>query len=622
MFKRGGWGSLFNIDKKGQVSIFVIVAIVIIVSVSVYFFAFREGLDGGAKSFNEVYNYYEECITQESLDAIRLAESQGGHIYFGELEAGSDFAPFGSELNFLGFSVPYWYYLSGNGLIKEQVPKMNDIETEIEKYIESELNNCRFDLFNEKGINVEVGEPRVSVNVQDKKVVINVNADVLVFNENDKSKKSSFNVEVDSLLGSLYNQAIEIYNKEKSDSFLENYSIDVLRLYAPVDGVEIGCSPKIWKTAEVVDELQKGLEANIGAIKMKGNYYSIEDKDSYFVVDKQVEFPTRFLYSSKWPNKIEISGAGQELMIAEPQGNREGMGLLGFCYAPYHFVYDISFPVMIQVYQGEEVFQFPVVSIIDKNLPRNALVSTIEPNFKEFDLCESATEDIEVKLFDSQLNSVDGEISYSCFDEICNFGKSSGGILEAKMPSCLNGQLSVRAEGYAEKSQLLSTNEEKFAEVILDNEYDVKINLEVIGKEVGLAVVSFVGRDKSVSAFLPGSDKVKLNEGFYNVSVYVYGNSSIKIPASTSRQCHEVPKGGIFGIFGGSQEECFDLTVPETKIDSALVGGGVSEIYIFKSDLQDGELNMRVQGLSEPKSLEDLQYNYESFALQGVEVLY
>ncbi|PIN93953.1 hypothetical protein COU54_00980 [Candidatus Pacearchaeota archaeon CG10_big_fil_rev_8_21_14_0_10_31_24] len=621
MFKRGEVTGCAR-GKNGQVSIFFIVAIVIVVGVGIYFFAFRGNLNGESGSFGEVYNYYEGCISQESLDAISLAESQGGRVYVNEIEAGSDFAPFGSELNFLGFSVPYWYYLSGNGLIKEQVPKMNDIEMDIERYVKSELSNCRFDSFNEKGITVNVGEPRVNVKVQDSKVVVNVNADLVVSKDEERSKKSSFNVEVDSLLGSLYKQAKDIYDKEKSDSFLENYSVDVLRLYAPVDGVEIGCSPKVWKTREVVDELQKGLEANIGAIKMKGNYYSINDKDNYFVVDKQVEFPTRFLYSSQWPSKIEIAGAGQELMVAEPQGNRAGLGVLGFCYVPYHFVYDVSFPVMIQVYQGEEVFQFPVVSIIDKNLPRNALLSTIEPDFREFDLCESASEYIEVKLFDSQLNPVDGEVSYSCFDETCSLGESSGGVLDAKVPSCLNGQIIVRADGYAEKIQLLSTNEEKTAEVILDNEYDVKINLEVVGGKSGLAVVSFDGGEKSASAFLPDADIVKLSEGFYNVSVYVYGNSSVSIPASTSRQCHEVPKGGIFGIFGGSSEECFDLTIPETKIESALVGGGVSQLYIFKSDLEDGELGVRVQGLSEPESLEDLQYNYESFALQGVEVLY
>ena len=29
-------------------------------------------------------------------------------------------------------------------------------------------------------------------------------------------------------------------------------------------------------------------------------------------------------------------------MIAKPVGTEQGMGIMGFCYSPYHFVYDIN----------------------------------------------------------------------------------------------------------------------------------------------------------------------------------------------------------------------------------------------------------------------------------------
>ena len=75
------------------------------------------------------------------------------------------------------------------------------------------------------------------------------------------------------LLGNFYDSAKEIYLNQKTSMFLENYGVDILRLYAPVDGSEIGCSPKIWKVDDIKGDLVSALEANIPAVKIKGDYF-------------------------------------------------------------------------------------------------------------------------------------------------------------------------------------------------------------------------------------------------------------------------------------------------------------------------------------------------------------
>jgi len=65
-------------------------------------------------------------------------------------------------------------------------------------------------------------------------------------------------------------------------------------------------------------------------------------------------------------------------LIANPVGNQPGLGVLCFCYVPYHFVYNIGYPVLIQVYSGEEIFQFPVAVVVKGNKPREALDYEIE----------------------------------------------------------------------------------------------------------------------------------------------------------------------------------------------------------------------------------------------------
>src|SRR5690606_28796987 len=121
------------------------------------------------------------------------------------------------------------------------------------------------------------------------------------------------------------------------------------------------------------------------------------------------------------------------------------------------------------------------------------------------------------------------------------------------------------------------------------------------GREAGTTVVSFTRDDgKVASAALPEFNSVKLSEGNYEVKLYAYGNSSVTIPASTKYECVEVPQEGLLGFFGGTKEKCFDITLPETKMDYALIGGGTANYYILESELTKGKLTLRSQPLPTP----------------------
>lgn len=609
--------------KRGQLTVLIIVALVIVAGILIYFFVKNNAkIESVPAELAPIYSYYDSCIEEQTREAIDIAGTQGGKIYIDSYDPASDYAPFSSQLNFLGFPVPYWYYVSGNGLIKEQVPTKNSIQEEIARYVDENIGKCNFDQFYQQGYDIGIGKAVAEAIIDDTKVSVTLNSPISVSKGEGSAKKSVHKIEVNSKLGKFYTLAKEIYDKQKNEAFLENYSLDVLYNYAPVDGVEVTCSPKIWKTREVVDELKKGLEANIDALKFEGGNYELKNKEEkYFVIDKNVDENVNMLYSSGWPTKISVVGQGvdNELMVAETVGNQQGLGMMGFCYAPYHFVYDVSFPVMVQIYDNEELFQFPFAVIIDKNMPRKAIFSN-EVDNETYDLCAFKTQNLQVNVYDVSLQKKDAEISYGCFDQKCDLGKTQDGIFVGKAPACVNGYLYVKADNYTENKQMFSTNSESSADVILDKEFDVKISLEVGGKPLnGQAIVIFDGV-KSVSAALPDASEIKLSEGSYNVSVYVYGNSSIIIPESKKTQCTEVPQSGISGFFGGTKEQCFDITLPETKIDYALMGGGKSETYLFADSLAKGELKINVNEFKNPASVDDLQYNYELFDQTGVEI--
>ncbi len=609
---------MISYSRRGQVAIFVIVALVVVAGILIYFFA--RGRIGGERISPElvpVYDYYQSCIQNELDSAIRISGAQGGRIYVGDYIPGSDYAPFSSHLNFLGTPIPYWFYVSANGLIKEGIPTRSEMERDIERFIYEGLEFCNMEVFFARGFVIEGNEPVVKVTIRDDRVTAEVDSELRVSKGEESAVKYSHVAEAVSKLGKFYKLASEIYSKQKEEAFLEKYAVDVLYLYAPVDGVEIQCAPKIWSTRAVHEDLRVAFEENFAEIKFRGGYVELSDeKKEYFVLDKNVDEIVRVMYSRNWPTKIEITGEGidDELMIAQTIGTQEGMGVLGFCYAPYHFVYDVSFPALVQIYDTAEVFQFPVAVIIDNNVARNAVLNEGFGQQESFDFCQYRNSELEVNLFDINLNRVNGNLSYECFDQRCRLGQTSSGKFIGSAPKCVNGFIHVRAEGYSDKTQLFSTSDQSYTDIILDREFEVKVDVDLGGREIGNAIISFVKDDgRSVSAVIPEYDTIKLSEGSYKVTMYVYGNSSLTIPASTNYQCVDVPKSGLLGFFGATTEKCFDVSIPETKMEYALIGGGTVEDYFLESELRRGRVNIQATPFPTPNNIEQLQDNFELF---------
>lgn len=613
-------------NKKAQLTIIIIIAVVLALGIISYlFFTGKIGLPSSSGEFDSVFTYYQQCIEQQTKTALDISGSQGGHMN-ADFIPGSDYAPFSNQLNFVGIPIPYWYYISSNGVIKQNVPTKSQMEKEIADYVQNNLWKCNFDQFYAQGWDIQFGKPTLTVRINTNNVKVDAKSAITVSNSESSSSKNEYSLSVDSKFGSFYDTAKSIYDKELSESFLENYSVDILRTYAPVDGVELGCSPKVWKTNDVENKLKEALTANIAALKFEGDYYALKNKtDNYFVINQEVSDSINLIYSKDWPTKIEINGKGvnSQLLTAKPVGNEGGFGTFGFCYSPYHFVYDISYPVLIQVYSTNELFQFPVVVVVDKNMPRNAIPSYYqgEDTTEDIDLCEFNTQNVNVNLLDSKLNPITDKIqlSYQCFTQECPLGETTTGSFSGAAPACVNGYLIAKGDNYATKKQLFSSNEETNADMLIDRLYNVSINLEVSGHSSnGIALISFEGNN-GATAFLPDNGKIKLSEGMYNVTVYVYENSSITLPSSTKTQCTQVPETGLSALFGATKEQCYEVTTPSTTIEFGLSAGGkATDQYILPEMLEDGQLLVQVNEFPKPTSLEQLQYNYEAFESAGV----
>jgi len=293
---------------------------------------------------------------------------------------------------------------------------------------------------------------------------------------------------------------------------------------------------------------------------------------------------------------------------------------MGLCYVPYHLVYDISFPVMIQFYDADELFQFPVSVIIDNSQPREALPPTFGDVSLEDEVCKYQNADLLVYTYDSGLNPIEARLQFKCLGSICEIGETEvvgdDAIFDGYAPQCVNGFVVASADGYANGKYQISTNSESVANIVLKKEYELGLDL---GDISGMAMVSFVGEDYSATVMYPESEEITLVEGEYNVSVYVYEDSSLHLDGYSDRMCVDVPVSGVGGLLGLEEEKCYDVDVPGMDVEMAVVGGGSSTEYIAESMLSDSvELNLNVPLFNRPTSLDSLQKNYEAVDLATV----
>jgi hypothetical protein len=604
------------ISKRGQVTIFVIIAIVIVAAV-VLFFVLRQSktqVNQVSSSFEAPYSSFLGCLSDDTTLGVKILESQGGYIDPPNFEPGSSYMPFSSQLNFMGNIIPYWYYVSGNNMQKEQVPTVTEMESQLADFIDSKIKDCNLEAYS-GGYNILLGDPKADVKILSDRIEVGLKMDLSLSKSGDSTLVKNHQVTVPSSLGKLYNSAVVVYKKEQTELFLENYSVDILGAYAPVDGVELTCSPLTWDAEEVFNKLGEAIEANTLALKSKGS-----DKD-YFYVNLGVNENVRFLNSRNWTNSFEVNPSTGRLLISDPVGNQPGLGILGFCYVAYHYVYDVKYPVLIQVYDGEEIFQFPVAVIIEGNKPREPLASlAVERQIP--DLCQYKNTLVDVAIYDSSDHPIDADVSYECSGTSCYIGKSNNGILSSEFPQCAGGRIITRAQGYKDTYTGYSVIEGGHIDVFMDKKYPLEVNLKLDGKSYsGEAVVSFISNDSSATILYPDQKSIELTPGEYNVEVYIYKNSTLKLGASTTQECVDVPKGGLAGLIGLKEKKCFDVEVPEQIISKALSGGGKAQVYVLDNTLaRSTKVEINSESLPIPESLEQLQNNYLLFEDKVLEV--
>jgi hypothetical protein len=241
---------------------------------------------------------------------------------------------------------------------------------------------------------------------------------------------------------------------------------------------------------------------------------------------------------------------------------------------------------------------------------------------EDVQLCQDKNTLMNISIYDSNMKPVNGDISYECLGQKCNIGTTKGGKISEEFPQCVNGFVNVRADGYKEEDIMYSTIQEGNLDIYLTKLYNLSVQLKVDGQNYNKgAVIYLISNDFSQTVLYPQQKSVELADGDYEVQVYIYKNSTLKLGATTQQQCVTVPRSSIAGILGFTKQECFDVQVPAQVISDALSGGGKENYTFTNEELRSSKtVNIYAKSLPNPDSLDQLQTNYLLFDNNPLEI--
>jgi hypothetical protein len=603
-----------KMKKKGQVTIYFIIGLVIVMVLGILFYykgeviknIFQEGAETTKvpKEFEPLKNYLDTCIQDITLNGAELLGSQGGYINIPNDGLPLNPAiPFTNKLDIFGdlqLQVPYWFYEANNGVQKYQIPTINNMQDDLKDYINFNLNTCLNNFTSFPGFEItEFNELNTNTEIRDNKIFVKILSDIKVKYKNNEVNFDAFSVSVNSPLGKLYNIAKEILEKQDKENFFEEKTIDMLVLYdeIPYHGESFTCSPRMWFVENVKKDIKPIIKANIEAVNPnnKGYYnFKLDAKNSLI----------NFIYSEDWPFYLSVNGGEQVLKEESSIGeNSPAAAFLStfFCLNNYHFVYDIKYPILVSLNEGNYFFQYALQVIIDNNQPKLNTKGAYYIGDTNSRICRNKNSNSFVQVTDEKTgeNIQDAKIELSCVGTICDIGKTGEEGLNAQVPACTNAQIIASKEGYHKNSVTLDTLDQSLVNIELKQYSKKNLEVKIIeGNSIRIPkkdeFVSFILTNKENDYTIFANNQIEginLLPGKYHIQSFIVKDypNGLKLNKENLEYCSDFPKAGVLGLIGIKEKKCFNTQLEETKLEKVIVGGADFDFEITNKDLNKGD---------------------------------
>ncbi|MEX0920171.1 MAG: hypothetical protein WDZ69_01145 [Candidatus Pacearchaeota archaeon] len=211
MNKRGELFGYLN-DKKGQVTLFIIIALLVVGAAALFFFLSPE-LRTDTPDFDETnpQAFMQTCLEDDLKDIVEKVSLQGGSIEPGYL-----------NITFNGVDIAYLCYTNEDltGCTEQQPLLKRHIESEIEKelvgkgYVEDCFNSLVAS-YDERNYETDPDQGATSVNLLPNRIIVNM-SHVLTVSRTDTERFEDFNVVLNNNLYELVMITHSMIEEEKS----------------------------------------------------------------------------------------------------------------------------------------------------------------------------------------------------------------------------------------------------------------------------------------------------------------------------------------------------------------------------------------------------------------------
>jgi len=233
-------------QKRGQLTIFIIVALILIGLVGI-FFVFRGETIIEEKTQKLEENpelFLESCIKDKVREGIEFISLRGGYV---DNKLNINFK-FEDEP---AYNISYLCYNQGSYLpcVNQKPTFMNDLRNEVKKYISKDVENCFNEIqssFSKEGYEAIVNYEGFEIEIIPKRIIIQTSSEVSLTRYEETTKQEDIKVEIASKLYELSFIIQELVNQEANFCYSENLGIMLVYPEFSIDKFKTGESTIIY----------------------------------------------------------------------------------------------------------------------------------------------------------------------------------------------------------------------------------------------------------------------------------------------------------------------------------------------------------------------------------------
>lgn len=416
---------IFPHNKKGQVTIFIIVGILMLFAFAAILYFTRSTPTGQLLAqeepfiasvptkFEPIQTYTENCLELVGKKGLLILGQQGGYIYpelVGKYSATNPTEAEGIDLE--PAKVPYWYYNSqknGANIVtySSLQPKLYykedeemSIEAQLGRYVKEKVYICldNYSAFQSEGFEVKIAEDSEvtsTAKVGDTGVAFLFTQKITAIQGTEQQEMEQFYVKVPLDLKHYYEVASLVAQAEQNYSFLEHQGMELLSVYSKVD---FNYFPPIsdvkyeafsvysWSESALKDKLKGVLTSYVPLLRYLGssNFYRATFPEGNLLAQKVADNMVLTLYGA---NDLEMSfdyfgwepyfktNSEDGTIKPESISLNAFSGIVNFNQQRYETHYDFSYPVLVTMqdknaFDGEGyTFLFALESNVRNNAP-------------------------------------------------------------------------------------------------------------------------------------------------------------------------------------------------------------------------------------------------------------